>query len=137
MQPTEIIITNILPTGTAFAVLQDDMTQSVFIPSKLSLDFGFSIGEKTSASLIPNPTHGDKTPWLAIALHNGAGGKTPQPDLADRIRDELANGPATAFELARFIDADVKDVQDRLSLMSLPRIDLYALDMSELMNVAS
>lgn len=84
MQPTEIIITNILPTGTAFGVLEDDMTQSVFIPSKVARGAGLQISGRINASIVPNITHSDKTPWLAIALHVEA-----QPAQADM--DDLAN----------------------------------------------
>jgi len=136
MQPTEIIITNCLPTGTTFAVLASDMTQNVFIPSKLALDASLRPGMKAMASVVPNTQQPDKTPWLAIALHDSL--PTPhQPTLADRIREELANGPATSYELAKFIDADVNDVEAELRRMKLPHTDLYALEMFDLLQVAS
>jgi hypothetical protein len=135
MQPTEIIITNKLATGTTFAVLSSDMTQNVFIPSKLALDASLRPGQKVMAQIVPNMSQPEKTPWLAISLE--AAGPQPQPTLADRIREELANGPATSYELAKFIDAEVSDVEAELRRMKLPHTDLYALEMLDLLQVAS
>jgi hypothetical protein len=135
MQPTEIIITNKLATGTTFAVLSSDMTQNVFIPSKLALDASLRPGQKILAQIVPNMSQPEKTPWLAISLEDA--GPLPQPTLADRIREELANGPATSYELAKFIDADVSDVEAELRRMKLPHTDLYALEMLDLLQVAS
>jgi hypothetical protein len=135
MQPTELIVTNRLATGTTFAVLASDMTQNVFIPSKLALDASLRPGQKVMAQIVPNMSQPEKTPWLAISLEDA--GPLPQPTLADRIREELANGPATSYELAKFIDADVSDVEAELRRMKLPHTDLYALEMLDLLQVAS
>ena len=135
MQPTEILITNRLQTGTAFAVLADDMTQNVFIPSRLALNASLRPGQKIMAQIVPNISQPEKTPWLAISLENA--GPLPEPTLADRIREELANGPATSYELAKFINADVSDVEAELRRMKLPHTDLYALEMLDLLQVAS
>lgn len=135
MQPTEIIVTNRLATGTTFAVLASDMTQNVFIPSKLALDASLRPGQKIMAQIVPNNQQPDKTPWLCISLHDIE--PLPQATLAERIREELANGPATSYELAKFIDADVNDVEAELRRMKLPHTDLYALDMFDLLQVAS
>ena len=135
MQPTELIVTNRLATGTTFAVLSSDMTQNVFIPSKLALDASLRPGQKVMAQIVPNMSQPEKTPWLAISLEDA--GPLPQPTLAERIREELANGPATSYELAKFIDADVSDVEAELRRMKLPHTDLYALEMLDLLQVAS
>jgi len=135
MQPTELIVTNRLATGTTFAVLASDMTQNVFIPSKLALDASLRPGQKVMAQIVPNMSQPEKTPWLAISLEDA--GPLPQPTLADRIREELANGPATSYELAKFIDAEVSDVEAELRRMKLPHTDLYALEMLDLLQVAS
>jgi len=89
MEPTEVIVTNILPTGTSFGVLASDMTQNVFIPSKLALETGLRPGQKVMASVVPNAQQPEKTPWLAIALHDSLPAPAPALSLADRIRDEL------------------------------------------------
>jgi hypothetical protein len=135
MQPTELVITNRLQTGTTFAVLASDMTQNVFIPSKLALDASLRPGQKVMAQIVPNMSQPEKTPWLAISLEDA--GPLPQPTLAERIREELANGPATSYELAKFIDAEVSDVEAELRRMKLPHTDLYALEMLDLLQVAS
>jgi hypothetical protein len=130
MEPTEVIVTNILPTGTSFGVLASDMTQNVFIPSKLALETGLRPGMKVMASVVPNAQQPEKTPWLAIALHDSL--PAPALSLADRIRDELANGPATTIELARFLKVNSSEVLDALEAMKLARTDIWALEMDEL-----
>ena len=136
MEPTEVIVTNILPTGTSFGVLASDMTQNVFIPSKLALETGLRPGQKVMASVVPNAQQPEKTPWLAIALHDSMPAPAPRT-LADKIREELESGPATTIELARFLGANSSEVQAALEAMKLPRTDLWALEMDELMQVAS
>ena len=93
MQLTEIMITHILPTGTTFAVISDDMSQSVFIPSKLSLQAGLQQSMTVGAIIVPNLTHADKTPWVAIKI--------------DRQGKSFANG--TADTLADMILADLRE----------------------------
>ena len=136
MQPIEIYVTNCLPTGTSFGVLASDMTQNVFIPSKLALETGLRPGMKVMASVVPNAQQPEKTPWLAIALHDSLPAPAPKT-LADKIRDELESGPATTIELAQFLGANSDEVQRALEAMKLPRTDLWALEMDELMQVAS
>jgi hypothetical protein len=136
MEPTEVIVTNILPTGTSFGVLAGDMTQNVFIPSKLALEVGLRPGQKVMASVVPNAQQPEKTPWLAISLHDSLPAPTPMT-LADRIREELESGPATTIELAHFLKVNSSEVQRALEAMKLPRTDLWALEMDELMQVAS
>lgn len=129
---TEIIISNIIHTGTGFAVVADNMSESVFIPSRVMHGSNARPGCRVSAMLVPNPSRPEKTPWLAVSL-DVAQDKPAPTTLADQIRDELENGPATAFELAKFIGADVGTIQDELARMKLPHTDLYALEMSELL----
>jgi hypothetical protein len=136
MEPTEVIVTNILPTGTSFGVLASDMTQNVFIPSKLALETGLRPGQKVMASVVPNAQQPEKTPWLAIALHDSLPAPEPRT-LADKIREELESGPATTIELARFLGANSSEVQRALETMKLPRTDMWALEMDELMQVQS
>jgi hypothetical protein len=136
MQPIEIYVTNCLPTGTSFGVLASDMTQNVFIPSKLALETGLRPGQKVMASVVPNAQQPEKTPWLAIALHDSLPAPEQKP-LADKIRDELKGGAATTIELAHFLNVNSSEVQRALEAMKLPRTDLWALEMDELMQVAS
>lgn len=87
MQLTEIMITHILPTGTTFAVIADDMTQSVFIPSKLSLQAGLQQSMTVGSIIVPNPTHADKTPWVAIKIDRQ--GKSFTNGTADTLADMI------------------------------------------------
>jgi hypothetical protein len=132
MQPTELIVTNRLATGTTFAVLASDMTQNVFIPSKLALEAVLRPGQRVMAQIVPNMSQPEKTPWLAISLEDG--GPMLQNDrLADRIRGELENGPATVYDLAKVLGVHVRDVEAELQSMRLPRTDLWALDQADLL----
>jgi hypothetical protein len=130
MQPTEIIVTNRLATGTTFAVLASDMTQNVFIPSKLALEAVLRPGQKIMAQIVPNMSQPEKTPWLAISLEDG--GAAPSMDLRDRIRAELEHGAATVYELANALGADVREVEAELRTMRLPNTELWALDAMDL-----
>jgi hypothetical protein len=105
MQPTELIVTNRLATGTTFAVLASDMTQNVFIPSKLALDASLRPGQKVMAQIVPNMSQPEKTPWLAISLEDAG----PLPEQKQSLRDTLgafilgnlqADGRATVEEIA-------------------------------------
>jgi hypothetical protein len=130
MQPTELIVTNRLATGTTFAVLASDMTQNVFIPSKLALEAVLRPGQKIMAQIVPNMSQPEKTPWLAISLEDG--GAAPSMDLRDRIRAELEHGAATVYELANALGADVREVEAELRTMRLPNTELWALDAMDL-----
>lgn len=126
MEPTEIIITNILPTGTAFGVLEDDMTQSVFIPSKLAIDAGLQISGRINASIVPNITHGNKTPWLAIALHVEA--QPAQADITKLVIDALEDWDASAEDIAKEIKQPVEAVRETLAnLISSGRVGRFEL----------
>lgn len=100
---TDIIISNILPTLTGFAVVADNMHESVFIPSRIMHDANLRPGDRVSAMLVPNPTRPDKTPWLAVSLMSDRG---PAPvssrdTLAAFILGNLqADGRATVEEIA-------------------------------------
>lgn len=72
---TEIIVTNMLATGTAFGVMSDDMTQNVFIPSKHAINANLRPGQKILAKIAPNVLHSDKTPWVVISIE----GSEPAP----------------------------------------------------------
>jgi hypothetical protein len=115
---TELLVTNVLATGTAFGVLSEDMTQNVFIPSKHAINAGLRPGQKILAQIVPNVTHGEKTPWVVISIEGH------EPTTGTTLR-----------ELAKFLDADVRDVEDELRAMKLPHTELWALGMSDLTEV--
>jgi hypothetical protein len=131
---TEIIITNMLATGTAFAVRSDDMNESVFVPSKHAVNAGLKPGQKVTAQIVPNVAHGDKTPWIVIAISGAE--PLPQPTLADRIRAELEIGPATTMELCKALGVGSQEVVEAARKMKLPHDDLWALEMVDLLQVA-
>ena len=133
MLPTELIVTNRLQTGTTFAVLSSDMTQNVFIPSKLALDASLRPGQKVMAQIVPNMSQPEKTPWLAISLEDAKPLSTRT--LSARIKEELAGGAATTYELASILGASFDDVLAELIEMRLPSTNLWALDMRELTEV--
>ena len=120
MQLTEIMITHILPTGTTFAVIADDMTQSVFIPSKLSLQAGLQQSMTVGAIIVPNLTHADKTPWVAIKIDRQ--GKSVTNGTADNLADMILadlreGGMATSDTVADGIDYPMLSVMAKMQEM--------------------
>lgn len=102
MQQT-ILITNQLATGSSFA-LTDDM-ENVFVPSKVTAERPVRPGQKVQAIVVPNMTHGHKTPWVAVAIVDDTPIQPPQPvsqidTLAEMILDDLQDGRATVEEIA-------------------------------------
>jgi len=97
---TEIIISNIIATGTGFAVVADDMHEGVFVPSRVMHDSNLRPGDRASAMLVPNTTRPDKTPWLAVSLASDRAPVSPRDTLAELIVDDLEDGRATVEEIA-------------------------------------
>jgi hypothetical protein len=115
------MITHILPTGTTFAVMSDDMTQSVFIPSKLSLQAGLQQSMTVGAIIVPNLTHADKTRWVAIKLDRG--GKQMQMPTSDTLTDMILadlreGGMATAETVSDGIDYPHLSVMAKMQEMA-------------------
>ena len=100
MKPVEIIVTNRLATGTTFAVLASDMTQNVFIPSKLALDASLRPGQKILAQIVPNMSQPEKTPWLAISLEDAVPVSRNDTLGAFILGNLQADGRATVEEIA-------------------------------------
>lgn len=130
MTPTEIIITNILPTGTAFAVLASDITQNVFIPSKLAHGADIRVSDTVLAQIVPNITHSDKTPWIAISLQGDAG-MADYEDITGLVIADLEEGDASIDEIAKSIGKPVQQVRDALSHLisngKVGRFELFGL----------
>ena len=113
----QIMITNKLHTGTAFAVLADDMTQNVFIPSKLALDANLRPGQKVQAIVVPNMTRPDRTPWLAVSILD-AEPVSRDDTLATFILGNLqADGRATVEEIAEDMNMSDAVVAAKLAEM--------------------
>lgn len=108
MTVTHILVTNVLPTGTAFGVLVDNHGESVFIPARInaSMPARLVVGQRLRALIIPNQSHQDRTPWIVLRLEPEAEIETVQLEprtrtLSDEILEEIAeNGSATLYEIA-------------------------------------
>lgn len=136
MQTTEIIISNVLQTGTAFAVKADDTTQAIFVPSKVAVAADVYVGQITKAVLIPNTAQPEKTPWLAVFILR-EDGPAAEDSLAEEIRQDLERGAATAQDVAKSIGKPVEVVTKKMREMSgaggLVHDTIYALTLEDLM----
>ena len=113
---TEIIITNTIQTGTGFAVIASDMSEGVFIPSKLMHETSLRPGDRVSALLVPNHTRPDKTPWVAISFADAK--PVSRPDtLAELILGDLDQGRATAEEVAESLNMADDKIAAKLAEM--------------------
>jgi hypothetical protein len=130
---TDIIITNILTTKTAFGVLAEG-TESVFIPGKVADAANIRIGQTVRAVLVPNQTMPERTPWMAVYI----GAAEDADTLADEIRADLERGPATAQQVAKSINQPVDLVARKMREMSgkggLVHDTVYALSMLDLID---
>ncbi len=68
MNTQNVIVTHILPTGTAFGATTSKPAESVFIPAHLSDPAGVVVGQEVEAMLVPNTMQPDRTPWLAVKI---------------------------------------------------------------------
>jgi predicted Rossmann fold nucleotide-binding protein DprA/Smf involved in DNA uptake len=117
MQQT-ILITNQLDTGSAFALT--DQMENVFIPSKVMNSKPARPGQKVQAIVVPNATHGHKTPWMAVTILDDAPIQPPQPQprrdtLADLILDDLRQGRATSDEIAESLNMTDESIEAKLA----------------------
>ena len=112
MQQT-ILLTNQLPTGSAFALTESN--ENVFIPSKVMLEKGVRVGQKVQAIVVPNMTRPDRTPWLAVSILDAA--PLPQDDaLAEMILDLIeSDGRGTVEEIATSLNMSDVVVSGKLS----------------------
>jgi len=124
MKPSKIIITNILPTGTAFALLADNM-ESVFVNASVSNFAGLQVGETVDAEIVPNRQQPDRTPWQATKILRSAA--QPVAGLEQRVTNELWVEEATAQELSEALGADLTAVQVTLDrMMSQGKVRAYS-----------
>lgn len=113
MDFTDITITNILASGTGFAVRNDDMT-SVFISSKVAAQVTLNVGDNMRAILAPNHREPERTPWLAIRIEPRGPAQHP---IAARILEDMQQGPATASEISESIGVPDGTVQLHLNAL--------------------
>lgn len=119
---TEIIISNIIHTGTGFAVVADNMSESVFIPSRVMHGSNARPGDRVSAMLVPNPSRPEKTPWLAVSLDVAEQASvSPRDTLADLILADLEQGRATVEEIAENLNMANHAVNTKLNEMVTDR----------------
>jgi hypothetical protein len=124
MKIADIIVTNILPTGTTFALLADTM-ESVFVNASVSKFSGLQVGETVQAEIVPNHQQPDRTPWQATKIMRNAA--PPVVGLEQRVNDELWVEEATAKELSEALGADETAVQVTLDrMMSQGKIKAYS-----------
>jgi hypothetical protein len=124
MKTATIIVTNILPTGTTFALLADTM-ESVFVNASVSKFAGLQVGETVQAEIVPNHQQPDRTPWQATKIMRNAA--PPVVGLEQRVTDELWVEEATAKELSEALGADETAVQVTLDrMMSQGKIKAYS-----------
>jgi hypothetical protein len=124
MKIADIIVTNILPTGTTFALLADTM-ESVFVNASVSKFAGLQVGETVQAEIVPNHQQPDRTPWQATKIMRNAA--PPVVGLEQRVTDELWVEEATAKELSEALGADETAVQVTLDrMMSQGKIKAYS-----------
>lgn len=91
----KIIVTNILPTGSSFAV-KEETGEQIFIPAAVSKAADLHIGMSANAMLIPNRHESDNVPWMApIILPSKVDIETP--DAVFKKLDEFEH-PVTAEE---------------------------------------
>ena len=97
MQQT-ILLTNQLPTGSAFALTADN--ENVFIPSKVMFGHGVRLGQRVQAIVVPNMTRPDRTPWLAVSILDAAPVSRDDTLAAFILGNLQAGGRATVEEIA-------------------------------------
>lgn len=69
MDYQEIIVTNKIDSGTAFATTLRDPAEAVFIPGKVATASAIEVGGRYMALLAPNVMRPDKTPWMAVRIN--------------------------------------------------------------------
>jgi len=109
MNKQNVIITHILPTGTAFGATVGKPAESVFVPGHVASPAGVVVGQEVSAMLLPNTREPDRTPWLAVALEalTPAGQVDETSDTYDRVLETLRDGGEwTDFEMSDHLGAD-------------------------------
>jgi hypothetical protein len=92
-----VTITNVLPSGSAFAVRLDDGS-SCYIPVNVARSVGVALGDDFTAKLVPNrfAQQPNRSPWLAVHI---ARATTPTPLSAPVQYAMPFEDPETEYEL--------------------------------------
>lgn len=91
-----VIVTNLLPTGTSFAV-REDTGEQVFIPASVSKACGLQVSQIAKAILIPNRKEAADVPWMAPVVKVDADTNVMAPDAVQKALDAF-DYPVTAEE---------------------------------------
>lgn len=116
----EVLITHQLDSGSAFALT--DQMESAFVPSKVMANKSVRPGQKVQAIVVPNATHGHKTPWMVVTILDDAPIQPPQPQprrdaFAELILKDLDQGRATVGEIAENLNMSDESIAAKLSEM--------------------
>ena len=95
----QIIISNIIESGTAFGFVADTGEQ-VFIPSNVMKASNAELFVPVAAVLVPNNYQSERTPWLAAVIKSDS--PTPAPVPGSKERDPAS---AMAERDQRILDA--------------------------------
>ncbi len=121
MTISHILVTNILPTGTAFGVRESDHREGVFIPARITTSADFKVGQRIRALLVPNQSHRDLTPWVVLRLADDTEQSKiapPMDPLSAAIMSELKmNGSATIDELTNSLGQEESTVKSLLGAL--------------------
>jgi DNA-binding transcriptional ArsR family regulator len=122
MSIQNVIITNILPTGTTFAATQTSPSRAVFVPAHLAEPAGVVVGEEVRATLVPNTMHPERTPWLAIKLETLAplapAPVSNKPSTEGRVLGILREGGEwTVGDMATHLGVDPSEVSEALEAL--------------------
>ena len=105
MELTPIIVTHILPTGTAFGATSGMPPAAVFIPGSVTRATGLVVGQEVDAQLVPNTMQPERTPWLAARIETERGQPTAGAKselVSAKVQEVMCNGGvwtvATMFE---------------------------------------
>lgn len=139
----QIIISNIIESGTAFGFVADTGEQ-VFIPSNVMKASNAELFVPVVAVLVPNNYQSERTPWLAAVIKSGTpapapvpGSKERDPSIAmaerdqrilDALIDEFAYGVTS--EIAEFTGIDPKSTNNSLNRLfaagKIAKADVYS-----------
>ena len=112
-----IHITNVIPSGTGFAVTADG--QSVFIPKSVAENAHIKMGDEVEAKLVAN--HADprqRTPYMAVYIErNNAMEQAVAKATTEDIIDMLYDGYMTTAEVAAEVGIDSQSANAILSAL--------------------
>lgn len=109
-----IVVTNVLPTGSAFGATVCEPREAVFIPSRVARAFPLTVGVQVLAVLVPNAQRRTTTPWLAHMIRRDSHAAPMSADvflatLADAYMSENATAGQVADAVASWAEGKYAD----------------------------